>query len=181
MRSNKKAGSGLVSLPFQAYASSPTCANASVIVNPDEVHHALMECPPSLVVPALPPPPDQALSRMLVPRKLQPHAVPSAAKTVFLHCWAFLACLRVAPSFGPSGEAHLQQGTRWLELFCAFHAQGGTLVEPGGSISSPRVVVVVVVVVGGRRGALLAEAPRDASYTQRREIYCVKFRCRRFQ
>ncbi len=120
-----KVGCGLVPLPFQAYSSSPACANASVSVIPDGDH------PPSLVVPALPPPPDPGLSRMLAPRKLQPHAVPSSAKTVFLHCWAFLAGLCVAPSFGPSGESHLQQGTSWLELFAPFTRRGALWLNLG--------------------------------------------------
>ncbi len=55
-----------------------------------------------------------------------------------MHCWAFLACLRVAPAFGTEAEPHLQQGTSWVELFCAFHALGGTLVEPGVSDAAPR-------------------------------------------
>ena len=85
-----------------------------------------------------PPPPDPAVSRPLTPRRLLPHLIPSSAHTAVVHCWAFLACLRVAPAFGPEAEPHLQQGTSWVELFCAFHALGGTLVEPGVPASSPR-------------------------------------------
>ncbi len=94
--------------------------------------------PLALVVPALPPPPDPAITRSLTPRRLLPHLIPPSARTAVVHCWAFLSCLRVAPAFGPEAEPHLQQGTSWVELFCAFHALGGTLVEPGVPATCPR-------------------------------------------